>query len=473
MFPFRRLALSAFVKAHPPRHASPAPAELIAAYEGVLPASLLELWHKKGLGVYGDLQLALIDPTQWQPVLDRWIVSPPGATQRIPIAITPFGALLYYRKLSNTDEDVAYLDPVSKATSDLAWSLEDFFNDFLCDTESLDSLVPPPMLTAARAECGELAPGEAYEIDQMLLTMQMLRIAKVDALDLHRRLRDAVGPPTPVADEPRTVADALPAEQRALFADIADGPGLAGLYLSSYSDWHRLLALQPDGGYTLLFWKIDHQTFERTDIRTYAGSYDSVRDDNGDDRVTLDIELRPDSLGSDANDAELIALRTGGTTFLLRADDLDDIAAAIGGRDEMGRSEDYFRKVSSGDAFADDLDDDRPAPPFADLPRALQVLVNVEPLQVTITHVAEPNREWEDDGEGAVMCTLDLGEADGLRMNMPLYSPADSGRGLVGWVWEMDPTACQAGIRYQRNEAGEIEDGPRVGDVLTSRRPKD
>src|SRR4051812_48999805 len=101
MFFLRRLALAPFVKAHPPRRVSPAPADLIAAFDGALPASLLELWRKRGLGIYGDRQLALIDPRDWQAVLDRWIVSPPGATRRVPIAITPFGALLYYRKLTD------------------------------------------------------------------------------------------------------------------------------------------------------------------------------------------------------------------------------------------------------------------------------------------------------------------------------------------------------------------------------------
>lgn len=68
---FRRLALSRFLKAHPPDKTQPAATDLIAAYAPVLPASLLELWRKKGLGHYGRMQFALIDPRQWQPVLDR------------------------------------------------------------------------------------------------------------------------------------------------------------------------------------------------------------------------------------------------------------------------------------------------------------------------------------------------------------------------------------------------------------------
>ncbi len=79
---FRRLALHRFVKTHPPsRQVSPADRELVSAYDDILPASLIELWRRKGLGFYGDLQLALIDPRPWQPVLDRWIVSPTDAVR--------------------------------------------------------------------------------------------------------------------------------------------------------------------------------------------------------------------------------------------------------------------------------------------------------------------------------------------------------------------------------------------------------
>lgn len=471
VFP-RRLTLHSFVKTHPPsRQVSPALRELVSAYEGVLPASLLDLWRRKGLGFYGDLQLALIDPRPWQPVLDRWIVSPPDSIRRIPIALTPFGTLLYYRKLTETDEDVAYIDPVSKKTGELAWSLDDFFNTFLCEQDALESLISPALVRSAREACDALAPGEVYEVDQMLLSMQTLRIAKVDALDMHRRLRDAVDSPKPKADEPVTVLNALPVEHRAMFEGIATAPGLTGLYLSSCIDWHRLLALQPSGQYRLLFWRIHHKTFERTEIRVYSGSYEIFSNSEGDDIIALDVTLREDSLGSDANDEELVAMHAEEGTFLLRADELEDMATAIGGRGVMGRSEHYFRRVTLDAPFVEEPSDGRAAPSFTDLPHALQALIHVEPLLAIITHVDDPDIDEEHEGEGTVMCTLDLGEDDGLRMNMPLYSPENTRRQLKGWVWDMAPHACKAGIRYGRGDDGVIEYGPMVGDVLTTRAP--
>ncbi|MBH1508046.1 hypothetical protein I5U60_10505 [Stenotrophomonas maltophilia] len=305
----------------------------------------------------------------------------------------------------------------------------------------------------------------------MLFSMQMLRVAKTDALHMHRRLRDAVDPPTPKAEKPTIVANALPVEDRFMFEGIATGPGLAGLYLSSYIDWHRLLALQPSGRYRLLFWRIHHRTFERTEVRAYSGSYEISANSAGDDIVVLDVTLRVGSLGSDADDEELVAMHVEETTFLLRTDELEDMATAIGGRDVLGRSEHYFRRVTLHAPFVEEPGDGRAAPPFTDLPHALQALIQFEHLFATITHVDEPDLDEEHEGEGTVMCTLDLGEDDGLRMNMPLYSPENASRQLHGWVWDMAPRACKAGIGYRRGEDGGIEHGPVVGDVLTTRAP--
>ena len=474
---FRRLALHRFVNAHPPaQQVSPASEALIAAYEGMLPAGLIELWRRKGLGFYGDLQLALIDPQAWQSVLDRWVVAAPRPVQRIPIALTPFGILLYYRKLTATDEDVSYIDPVSKKSGVLALSLDDFFNRIACGNDTLETIVSPSLAHSARRQCGPLAAGEVYEIDETLLAAQTLSAKKVDALEMHRRLRDAVdaatAPATANARKPATVADAIPDEYRSLFDRIETGNGLALLYLSSYLDSHRLLALQADGHYQLLFWEIDDRTFDRTDARAYTGSYRIARNAEGDETVELRIALHNDSLGSDANDAELTVMRTEGTTFLLRTTELESVATAIGGWNEMGRSDDYFRSVTLSDAFVEEPFEGRAAPPFADLPRALQALVHVEPLRATITHIAPLNPDQDDEEEGTVMCTLSLGEDDGLRMNMPLFSPAETGRQLVGWVWEMAPRACKAGIEYRKSANGAIVHGPVVGDVLITRAPE-
>lgn len=468
---FGRLALRQFIKKHPPsRQLRPADKALLAAYQGILPEPLLALWRRKGLGLYGSRQIALIDPSQWQPVLDRWIVSPADAAQRIPIALSPFGVLFYYRRLSPDAEDVACLDPVSKATQVLSWSLTDFFNAALCNDEVLDALIPVDMLQVARDSCGALAAGQVYQVDETLRTMQMLKITVGDALTWHAQWRDAVDAPyaQPVRQAPQTIEQALPAAYCMRFSSFARRD-LAGVYLSSYIDWHRMLALGEDGRYLLLFWRIDHRSYAADDIRLYEGGYVVQRNPDGETQVSLQIALRGDSLGSDANDEALTVMRRNGELLLLRTEALEDIATSIGADGDMGRSEHYFRQVTLSDAFpVAELQ----TAELSDLPKVLQALIHTEPLRLSITEVGEYAPQEEDEGTGTVMCRLSLGEADGLRMNMPLYSPAESGRNLKGWVWGMDPQACRAGIRYERDAQGLIVTGPRVGDELTTRAPE-
>lgn len=102
------MKLATFLETHPPSSdVSPPSEELLTAFAEALPANLLELWQAHGLGHYGAQQICLIDPRVWQATLDRWIVSPPDDTQRIPIAISAFGSIFYFRKLTITDEDVS------------------------------------------------------------------------------------------------------------------------------------------------------------------------------------------------------------------------------------------------------------------------------------------------------------------------------------------------------------------------------
>ena len=470
---FRRLALHRFIKQHPPASDNQAvSAELIAAYDGILPTALLELWRKKGLGFYGNRQLALINPQEWQPVLDDWTSHPDDDVLRIPIALTPFGTLLYFRQLTPTDVDIATCDPVAKTSDVLSWNLEEFFNHSLCQEGCLEFLCPADLLAGAKEQCGHLMAGEVYNVDEMLKAMHILQFSRTNALLWHQQLLAAALTSEPTAEAPTTVADALPEHYREQFIDLPNDNTLSGLYLSCWLDWHRLLALYPNGEYKLLFWCIDYYTFERQEMRFYQGKYDVGKNQEGDSTLQLEIMLHAGSLGSDARDEHLLVMNAGQTCFLLREDELDDIADDIADRDVLGKSEYYFRRVALTDQYHSEPNDGCTTPPYEELAKTLQKRVRSEPLFPTIVEVAPPNTEEEEEGQGTIMCTLNLGEDDGLRMNMPLYSLTENERQFHGWIWVMAPHACKVGISYLRNDQGEIENMPQVGDILTTRRPQ-
>ncbi len=460
-------ALSKFVAANPPAgHVVPAPRELIDAFDGHLPASLLDLWRRHGLGRYGPQQICIIDPRVWQATLDRWIVSPPDTAQRIPIALTPFGSIIYYRRLTVADEDVAVLNPHSRSTDVLAWDLDAFFNEVLCDTKQLDQLIPQGWLAAARATHGDLADDEAYEADATLLAMEMLVLKCVEALDMHKRLRDAVDAPAELSrDEavPMPLGEALPGEWRTVFEpanryrDVSTSP-VTGLYLSSDVDRHRLLALATDKTYQLLFFSSDRNPRYQFAPRHYSGAYALAISPDGEKKLTLDIRLRDNSLGSDANDDELTILENGGMRVLLRTGSLKDIADAIHWNSTIRDPQNWLVQTSLADNLPHEFPYVLPAPPLRELPPSLSALVHREPFKVTVAGI-EPRSD-----EDSVQVQIRLGRDNGLRSDMPFCSIPSSQKHLMGWVSGLEAGHCK--IRLSQDS-----ETPEIGDVLVSRDP--
>lgn len=466
------MKLQPFAEANPPDVGNvPVPQDLVDLFVGRLPDCLIELWRTHGLGSYGPRQLCLIDPRAWQATLDRWIVSPEDDVQRTPIALTPFGKIVFHRKLTEMDEDVAALDPIERSMDVLTWDLAEFFNDFMADPESADTLMSMEMLDHARRRHGALEPGEVYETDSVLLPAQVLKFSRQGGLQMHKRLRDLVDAPQETDDDPPgTIADLLPTAFRGDFPTDEGQDGRATeFYFSSYVDRHRLLALKPDGSYRLLFWTTDARALNPSEPRLYSGAYGASRTEGGDTVIRLEMNELADSTGRDFDDRELIVMQTGDARHLLQCSALKYIATGIGRNEMIDEPDAVFSKVGLADAVTPYPEGGWPAPPWSDLPASLKELVHREPLTATITYV-DP---FVDDGneDATVMVTIDLGTENGLSMNMPFYSPADAGKALRGWVWRLDPRQCRLGIDPVRDDDGKIVAMPEVGDVLTSRHP--
>ena len=470
---FAWMKLRPFIKANPPYAGNaPAPKGLVESFRGQVPDFLLELWRRYGLGFYGRRQLLLVDPRSWQATLDRWIISPPDSVTRVPIALTPFGSIVLYRRLTETDEDIAVLDPGTRSMEVLTWDLVEFFNAFMCDPERADTLIPSKALDAARRELGALEPGEIYEADPVLLPAQLLRHRRIDALQLHKRLRDQVDAPQESDIETQsTIAAILPPEFHGAFAEAAaqDRPerAAAGLYLSSHLDRHRLLALMAGGTYRLLFWTTDEDAAYPSRPRLYSGAYETTQAENGDSVIHLKMEEMEESSGSDYNDEKLLVVQSGDARYLLQITALKDIAVTIGWNGRLDDPDQFFVQVDLSDMVPPYAGDGWPAPPWSDLPAALQQLIHREPLQARITQV-EP---LDEDDDSTMMVTVDLGTDDGLSMNMPFCSPAGAEKSLHGWVWRLDAKACGIGIDVTRDDRDEIIEVPEIGDILTSRKP--
>lgn len=107
----------------------PASEETIKQYENKVPESLIEIWKTSGFGKYNDGLIEFVNPTDFEDSLWTWLGR--EVPNYVPFAISGFGELFYYRKLTEEDEDVCMIDIQYRKIETLVWSMEDFLDDFL------------------------------------------------------------------------------------------------------------------------------------------------------------------------------------------------------------------------------------------------------------------------------------------------------------------------------------------------------
>jgi len=137
--------------------------ETVKKYQAYLPEALLELWQNHGFGFYGNGLLQIINPELYQDVLWSWLMKDQPDMTRLPIAISAFGLVFYYRLLSEDgDEDVSFIDPHNSDIGVTAWSLTDFFNDWICDDEIIEQFLEKSALVKAQTQYGKLTDNQMY-----------------------------------------------------------------------------------------------------------------------------------------------------------------------------------------------------------------------------------------------------------------------------------------------------------------------
>lgn len=158
------LELQRFVDAYPPGSGvQKADDGLITRYSGLVPDSLLALWQNVGFGSYGGGLVQIVNPDAWRSLLHRWLLLEEDDPTRIPIAISAFGRVFYYRRLSDEgDEDVCSLDPHRSDLDVIVWSLNEFFNDFLCEPACANDSLQVPAFQAAVTRHGPLDDGQMF-----------------------------------------------------------------------------------------------------------------------------------------------------------------------------------------------------------------------------------------------------------------------------------------------------------------------
>lgn len=137
--------------------------ETVKKYQAYLPEALLELWQNHGFGFYGNGLLQIINPELYQDELWSWLMKDQPDMTRLPIAISAFGLVFYYRLLSEDgDEDVSFIDPHNSDIVVTAWSLTDFFNDWICGDEIIEQFLEKSALAKAQTQYDKLSDNQMY-----------------------------------------------------------------------------------------------------------------------------------------------------------------------------------------------------------------------------------------------------------------------------------------------------------------------
>nr|WP_294859854.1 T6SS immunity protein Tdi1 domain-containing protein [uncultured Fluviicola sp.] len=143
----------------PDADCEPASEEMIKQYENKVPGSLIEIWKTSGLGKYNDGLIEFVNPADFEDNLWTWLGR--EVPNYVPFAISGFGELFYYRKLTETDEDVCMIDIQYRKIETLVWSMDDFLDDFVTNVVERKMWLREDLFKEAITQNGKL---EKYEV---------------------------------------------------------------------------------------------------------------------------------------------------------------------------------------------------------------------------------------------------------------------------------------------------------------------
>lgn len=142
------------------------PKSVIEEYKEKVPESLIVIWKSDGFGKYNNGLIELINPKEFEPSLWTWLGR--EVANYVPFAISGFGELFYYRKLTETDEDVCMIDIQYRKIETIVWNLDSFFEDFLTNEKDREEWLRETLFDKAIKEQGSLEKNEVFTFSPVL-----------------------------------------------------------------------------------------------------------------------------------------------------------------------------------------------------------------------------------------------------------------------------------------------------------------
>ena len=147
--------ISKFLKKYKPGENLQKPDEEILNFgRQMLPKEIVGLWEDHGFGAYGDALIKVVDPREYMNSLYSWLWR--KDLSRIPIIITAFGDIFYYRKLADNKNDVSLLNIHYRKIEACGSSYQDFFERYLLDQDIVKKVLRADLYKQAVKKFGRL-----------------------------------------------------------------------------------------------------------------------------------------------------------------------------------------------------------------------------------------------------------------------------------------------------------------------------
>jgi hypothetical protein len=150
----------------PDEGCTPASAETIERYREKVPESLIEIWKTSGFGKYNNGLIEFVNPADFEDSLWTWLGK--EVPNYVPFAISAFGELFYYRRITEVDEDVCIIDIQYREIKTLIWSMKGFLEDLLLDEEDRAVWLREKLFTEAFKQQGKLEKHEIFTFTPIL-----------------------------------------------------------------------------------------------------------------------------------------------------------------------------------------------------------------------------------------------------------------------------------------------------------------
>ena len=142
--------------------------EILKFGKEMLPPEILYLWENYGFGEYANGLLKVVDPRDYMNSLYTWL----GGVDynKIPIIVSAFGDIFYYRKLEDNENDVSLLDIHYRKVDVCAWSYQVFFKNYIIDKNVRKNILREDLYNESVNKIGNLKYNEIFFFAPALIT---------------------------------------------------------------------------------------------------------------------------------------------------------------------------------------------------------------------------------------------------------------------------------------------------------------